>query len=177
MRMCRVLTVSRIGYYKSLSRKSYTSEIKRNVIAFHAKVFHKRFKGIYGYRKVYENFKDKLSDLPCSREAIRKVMHENNLFDCIRRRHRYPAQDNLQAFEYPKNKLNRNYKTSAKNLKWPGDITYINTLNGWVYLGAVMDLFSRKVVGWSVSTNTCIHSLKECSQGAQSLRVFIVPQR
>ena len=56
------------------------SSTKRAAIAFHALVFHKRSKGVYGYRKVYEDFEKELPDLPCSRETVRKVMRENNLF-------------------------------------------------------------------------------------------------
>ena len=125
--------------------------IKRAAIAFHARVFHRRSRGIYGYRKVYEDFEKELPELPCSRETVRKVMQENNLFSCVKKRHRYPALDNSQMFEYPRNKLNRNYNASMKNLKWTGDITYIRTSKGWVYLAVVMDLFSRKIVGWSMS--------------------------
>ncbi len=80
-------------------------------------------------------------------------MHKNRLFACIRRRHRYPKLDKSNVFEFPKNKLNRSFKTPLKNLKWTGDITYIRTAEGWIYLAVVMDLYSRKIIGWSVSTN------------------------
>ncbi len=83
---------------------------------------------------------------------MRKVVRENNLFSGIKKRHRYPKPDNYKVFEYPKNKLNRNYNASIKNLKWIGDITYIRTIKGWIYLAVVMDLFSRKIVGRSMST-------------------------
>ncbi len=130
MSMCMVLKVSRSGYYKYLNRKPSSCEEKRKAIAFHAKVFHKRSKAIYGYRKVYEDFKAELPEFPCSRETVRKVMHENRLFVCLRRRHRYPKLDKSNVFEFPKNKLNRNFKTAFKNLKWTGDITYIRTAEG-----------------------------------------------
>ncbi len=145
--MCRVLKVSRSVDYKYLNRKPSVSEEKRDVIAFHAKVFHKRSRGIYGYRKVYEDFKAELPELSCSRETVRKIMHENRLFACLRRRYKYPKPNKANVFEFPKNKLNRNYKTTVKNLKWTGDITYIRTTEGWVYLAVVMDLYSRKIVG------------------------------
>ncbi len=78
--MCKVLKVSRSGYYKFLTRKPSATEEKRKVITFHAKVFHKRSKAIYRYRKVYDDFKAELPELLCSRETVRKVMHENRLF-------------------------------------------------------------------------------------------------
>lgn len=142
--MCRVLKISRSGYYKYINRKPSASEEKRTVIAFHAKVFYKLSKAIYGYRKVYEDFKAELPELPCSRETVRKVMHDNRLFACIRRRHKYPKPNKADVFEFPKNKLNRNYKTFVKNLKWAGGITYIRTTEGWIYLAVVMDLCSLK---------------------------------
>ena len=94
---------------------SYEEKIK--VIAFHAKVLHRRSRAIYGYRKVYEDFKAELPEFPCSRETVCKIMHENKLLACIRRRHRYPKPNKSTVFKFPKNKLNRNYKTSVKNLK------------------------------------------------------------
>ena len=63
--------------------------------------------------------------------------------------HRHISGDESNMFEYPRNKLKRNYNTSEINLKWCGDITQIKTKEGWLYL---LDLFSKKVVGWSVST-------------------------
>ncbi len=153
MRMCVVLKVSRSGYYKYLSNTGVSvSSTKRAAIIFHARVFHKRSKGIYGYRKVHEDFEKEFPEVPCSRETVHKVMRENNLFNCVKKKHRYPKPDNSKVFEYPKNKLNKNYNASIKNLKWTGDITYIRTTKGWVYLAVVMDLFSRKIIGWSMST-------------------------
>ncbi len=72
---------------------------------------------------------------------------------CIGRCHKYPKPNKVDVFKFPKNKQNRNYKTSVKNLKWTGDITYIRTTEGWVYLAVVMDLYSLKIIGWSVSKN------------------------
>ena len=72
--MCKVLKVSRSGYYKYHSKTAVpVSSTKRAAIAFHARVFHKRSRGIYGYRKVHEDFEKELPDLPCSRETVRKV--------------------------------------------------------------------------------------------------------
>ncbi len=139
--------MSKSGYYKFLNNKPSAAVKKREIIAFHAKVFHRRSKGIYGYRKIYEDFKEELPEILCSMNTVRKIMHDNGLFSCIKKKHRYPKADTIDLFEYPKNRLNRNYNASVKNLKWVGDITYIKTAEGWLYLSAVMDLFSRKIVG------------------------------
>ena len=94
---------------------------------------------------------------------------------CIRRHHKYPKTNKADVFEFPKNKLNKNYQTSVKNLKLTGDITYIRTTEGWVYLAVVMDLYSRKIIGWSVSKN--IDSKLVCNalnNATKSVRIFIV---
>ena len=80
-------------------------------------------------------------------------MYDNDLFSSTKKKYKYVSYDESNMFEYPRNRLNRNYSTSEINLKWCGDITQIKTKEGWLYLCVVMGLFSRKVVGWSVSTD------------------------
>lgn len=155
-----VLKLSKSGYYKSLNKKPSATAKKRKIIAFHARVFHKRSKGIYGYRKIYSDFKEELPEISCSMDTVRKIMHEKRLFSYIKKKHRYPKADTIDLFEYPNNRLNRNYSASVKNLKLMGDITATKTAEGWLYLSAVMDLFSRKIVGWSTSTE--VNSVLVC---------------
>ena len=78
--MCKVLKVSKSGYYKHLNKKPSATEKKRKVVAFHAKVFYRESNSIYGYRKIHEDFINEIPEVSCSKETLRKVMHDNELF-------------------------------------------------------------------------------------------------
>lgn len=117
----------------------------------YARVFHKRSRGIYGYRKVYEDFRREVTGIQCSCETLRKIMSANHLFSCVKSRHKYHRIEKDKVYKYPNNILSRDFKSHERNKKWVGDITYIWTNEGWLYLAVVMDLYSRKIIGWSMS--------------------------
>jgi transposase InsO family protein len=147
--MCRVLSVSRSGYYAWLGRSASAGAQRRERIAASASASHAASHGIYGHRKVH---KDVLADLgePCCEETVRRVMSDLGLRGACKRRwvrttdsdHDEPVAANL---------LSRDFTASGPNQKWAADITYIGTSEGWLYLGTVLDCFSRRIVGWSMS--------------------------
>ena len=96
---------------------------KRNVIAFHVKIFYTTSKDIYCYRKIYEDFRNELPDIPCLKETLCKVLHDNKLLDRIRRRYKPPRIKRDQTFASFKNSLNSNFKSTENDLRWTGDIT------------------------------------------------------
>ena len=149
--MCKVLKVSRSGYYKSLELKPFQTEIKRKKIALLTMKFHERSNGVYGYRKVLEYIRIEAPELACAPETLRLIMASETLYSCAKRKHRYPIMDTCKRYEYAENELNKNFKASELNMKLVADITYIITVSGWLYLATVMDLFSRRIVDWSMS--------------------------
>jgi len=148
--MCRVLSVSTSGYYGSLKRNPSRQFLRRRDIAYAA--VHSYFESyrIYGYRKVYHDLCDE--NVMCCRETVRRIMHKIGLYSCVRRKF-VVTTDSDHALKVADNLLGRNFTASAVNQKWAADITYIPTKIGWLYLAVVMDLFSRKIVGWSMSEN------------------------
>jgi transposase InsO family protein len=106
---------------------------------------------VYGYRKVREDLVQE-QKLSVCRETVRSLMQDAGLRSKAKRKfvvttdsnHTHPIAENLVA---------RDFAASAPNEKWVADITYIRTREGWLYLAAVMDLFSRRIVGWSFSTH------------------------
>ena len=148
--MCRVLGVSRSGFYAWQKREPSASEQRRAEIAQAAAAAHEESHGIYGYRKVHDDLHEQQID--CCRETVRKVMQENGLVSRTKRKfvvttdsdHGQPAAENL---------LDRQFEAAAPNQKWTADITYVATREGWLYLAVVMDLFSRRIVGWSMSAS------------------------
>lgn len=148
--MCKAFKVSRGGYYDWRGRKPSSGARKRLAIGEEATRFHLRSHGIYGHRKVHQDLLAETPELSCSRETLRKVMAELGLFSRVKRRfvrttdskHRLPVAANI---------LDRDFIATGPNQKWVADITYIRTLEGWLYLAGIMDLWSRRIVGWSMA--------------------------
>ena len=145
--MCRALKVSTSGYYDSVKRKPCSQLIRRQSIAQAAAVSYFQSRRVYGYRKVYE---DLAQGVTCCKETLRRVMREIGLLSRIKRKFVVTTNSD-HALAIAENILNRNFTADKPNHKWAADITYIPTKMGWLYLAVVMDLFSRRIVGWSMS--------------------------
>ena len=145
--MCRALRVSTSGYYDSVKRKPSAQQIRRQSIAQSAAHSYFESRRVYGYRKVYE---DLTKDVVCCKETVRRVMRDIGLFSRIKRKFVVTTNSD-HALAIAGNILNRNFTADDPNRKWAADITYIPTKMGWLYLAVVMDLFSRRIVGWSMS--------------------------
>ena len=87
-----------------------------------------------------------------SKLRVAKIMRANGLFARRTRKFKVTTDSN-HAYPIAANLLNQNFKVSRKNLVWVSDITYIETKQGWMYLTGIIDLFNRKIVGWSMSDN------------------------
>ena len=146
--MCRILQVSTSGYYDSLQRQPAPQYIRRRAIAQAAARSYFESRRIYGHRKVH---KDLLEEgVICCRETVRRIMRDIGLYSRIKRKFVVTTNSD-HTLSIAENILNREFTAEAPNLKWVADITYIPTKMGWLYLAVVLDLFSRKVVGWSMS--------------------------
>jgi transposase InsO family protein len=149
--MLRVLQVSASGYYEWLRRKPSSQKKRKKLIEEKAVQFFHRANFKYGYRKVHEDIV-KETEIDCCKETVRKLLAKRRLFFKGKRKfavttnseHKEPVADNI---------IKRDFIATAPDQKWVADITYIPTLEGWLYLAVVMDLFSRKVVGWSMDNN------------------------
>jgi putative transposase len=146
--MCRSLKVSTSGYYGSLNRQPGRQAIRRQTIAHTAAISYFESYRVYGYRKVYQDLRDE--KVVCCRETVRRVMRNIGLFSCVKRKYVVTTNSD-HTFSIAKNILNRDFKADKPNQKWVADITYIPTKVGWLYLAIVLDLFSRRIVGWSMS--------------------------
>jgi transposase InsO family protein len=146
--MCRSLKVSTSGYYDSAKRKPCRQQIRRQSIAQAAAVSYFESRRVYGHRKVYEDLAE--DGVICCKETVRRIMRDIGLFSRIKRKF-VVTTDSNHALAIADNILNRNFTADRPNRKWAGDITYIPTKMGWLYLAVVMDMFSRRIVGWSMS--------------------------
>jgi putative transposase len=146
--MCRSLKVSTSGYYDSLKRQPGRQAVQRQCIAHAAAVSYFESHRVYGYRKVYHDLQDE--KIVCCQETVRRVMHDIGLFSCVKRKFVVTTNSD-HTFLIAENILNRDFEADGPNQKWVADITYIPTKVGWLYLAIVLDLFSRRIVGWSMS--------------------------
>jgi putative transposase len=145
--MCRLLRVSTSGYYDRINRQPCSQQIRRRAITQAAAHSYFESHRIYGYRKVYE---DVIETIACCEETVRRVMRQSGLFSRIKRKFVVTTNSD-HILSVAENLLNRDFTAAAPNRKWVADITYIPTRQGWLYLAVVLDLFSRRIVGWSMS--------------------------
>ena len=146
--MCEVLTVSVSGY--RAWRRGGTPNSSRlsdaQAVAL-MKAIHAEVKGAYGSRRMHRELKGRGHRIGLTR--VERLMRDNG----IRARHkrRYKATtDSKHSMPVADNLLARNFAPEAPNQVWTGDITYIATDEGWLYLAIVLDLFNREIVGWSI---------------------------
>ena len=116
-----------------------------------ARKSHAESNSIYGYRKVLEAIQEYQPELACVPETIRLIMQKEHLFSCVKRKFKNFYLGEESYYKHADNKLNRNFTATRPNEIWTADITYMKTYEGWLYLACVMDLFSHKVVWWSMN--------------------------
>ncbi|MFF3926684.1 IS3 family transposase, partial [Paenibacillus lactis] len=147
-KMCRIMEVSRSGYYKWLGRPESERERQHKEWTEQVKEVYDTSRQLYGSPKVTQQLKKK--GVSISERTVTRIMKENGIRSktvkkykaTTNSKHTLPVQENV---------LNREFTASKPNEKWVTDITYVSTGEGWLYLASVMDLFSRKIVGWHMS--------------------------
>jgi putative transposase len=150
-RMCQVLVVSPSGYYAWQKRPESAQAKANRKLVMEIRAIHARSRGTYGSPRVYADLQ--LRGFRVGRNRIARLMRLEKLFGS-RRKKKFPHTTNSQhEYAVAPNRLNRDFHASTPNEKWLADITYIPTAQGWLYLAVVMDLFSRKIVGWSFADN------------------------
>lgn len=145
--MCQVLNVSRSGFYASRSRtESNRAKVDRKLTVL-CREAHQRSRGTYGSVRVHASLKRQ--GLRVSRKRVCRLMKQEGLAGKRRRRWVRTTQGN-DGVKPAENILNRNFSPAAPNMFWAGDVTFLRTPGGFVFLAVIIDLFSRFVVGWSV---------------------------
>lgn len=161
--MCKVLRVSRSGYYRwqKQSEQKDNQKLLRNDIR---RVFIESRKS-YGSPRVYRQLKSE--GIRCGRHRIARYMQEDDLV--ARRRNKYKKPVSKQRIKpIARNILNRKFNIEKKNSVWVSDVSYFWTQSGWIHLAIVMDLYSRKIVGWSMGNRVD----KELSQSALKMAIL-----
>ena len=145
---CRVLGVSRSGYY-SWRQRGRSARCQTDQ-ALTARIFrlHQHTREAYGSRKMWAALKQ--DGFAVGKHRVARLRREADIVTRRRRRFLIPGRAKRQQWMAP-NRLNRNFSVAAPNQVWVGDITFIGLPNRWLYLAVLIDLYARRVVGWSMS--------------------------
>jgi putative transposase len=146
--MCKVLEVSTSGYYAWRGRPPSEREMANRALTAKIKEEFEKSGETYGSPRIYRVMR-KLG-LLCSQNRVARLMHAAGLKAKQTRRYKSTTKRNKADRAAP-NILKRDFSADAPNRKWVADITYILTQEGWLYLAVIMDLFSRRIVGWAMS--------------------------
>ena len=148
--MCKTLEVSRSGFYAWLGRdESDRAREDRRLTALIRDIFAES-REIYGVPRVHKTLQQR--GQRCSRKRVARLMQLAGLRSKTKRRFRVRTTDSKHGHPIAPDRLGQDFGTSAANQVWVSDITYIPTDEGWLYLASTMDLFSRRIVGWSMSS-------------------------
>lgn len=147
--MCDVLEVSRSGFYAWRSRpESKRAKHHRELVEEIKKIHSDRDMACYGSPRVHQELVARGKS--CSENTVASLMSRHGLAAKTRRKYRVTT-DSEHALPLAENLLNREFEQEEADRAWLADITYIWTKEGWLYLAAVLDSYSRKIVGWSMS--------------------------
>jgi putative transposase len=146
--MCRALGVSPSGYYAWRSRPAPARVAEDVRLAAAVVAAHKTSRGIYGSPRVHRELR--AQGVHVGRKRVERLMHESGLRGRCKRRF-VRTTDSRHDDPIAPNVLERCFETEAPNKTWVGDVTYIATAEGWLYLAVLLDLFSRRIVGWATS--------------------------
>ena len=146
---CKILKISRSGYYDYLHRRKSKRSIENEALAEIILDIFKENQGRYGSRRIQKVLLQR--NIKVNEKRVSRIMSEHGLIaKGAKRPYRY--YPNRTQYEEYENILNRVFTTNKKNKVWVGDITYIPTRHGFLYLAVFIDIFSRKVTGWSMDT-------------------------
>ncbi len=162
-KMAKIFKVSRSGYYKYVNKKESTRLQQTQKLTERIRLIHKQSRAVYGSPRICAAL-NKLGE-KCSRKRVAKIMKQNNIQAKMRNVWKFTAKSSAELSTLAPNLINQNFTVTKENIAWVSDITYVKTREGWLYVSAILDLYSRKIVGLSmgnyIDTDLIIRSLKQ----------------
>lgn len=146
--MCRVLDVTASGFYAWRTRPESRRAKRDRQLTAKVRAFHEASRGTYGSPRIYDDLKEEGESV--SKKRVARIMREEGLTGRAkpRRKRTTDSNHNLPVAE---NLLDRNFEPGRRDEVWASDITYLKTWEGFLYLAVVIDLFSRRVIGWAIA--------------------------
>lgn len=148
--MCKILEVSRIGYYHWLKRKNSFRYLEDRRLLEIIRYHYNRSRGTYGLPRIYAAIRKE--GLKVNKKRVARIMRANNIRAKKKKRFKVTTRQNSRA-KASENMLKGNFSSEKENRIWTSDITYLWTKEVWLYLAVVMDVYSRKIVGWSLGSS------------------------
>jgi transposase InsO family protein len=165
---CRVLKVSRGGYYAFLKAPVGKRQARRAELVEHIRVVHEVSRRVYGSPRVHQALLAK--GVKRNRKTVARIMREEGIRSKVMRKFKVRTTDSNHAFAVAPNVLDRNFTVEKPDAAWLCDITYIPTGEGFLYLAGVMDLCSRRIVGWSMAAHLRVELVADALTMATTTR-------
>lgn len=146
--MCKTLGVSRSGFYQWLKQTEPPQKQRKAIIKGKIRRLHKQSKSRYGSPKITALLRQE--GVVISERTVTRYMKEMDIRSITAKKYKATTHSKHNLPVYP-NLLNQNFTVRGRGEVWVSDITYVHTKAGWLYLATVMDLFSRRVIGWAIS--------------------------
>ena len=166
-RLCSVMNVSRRGYYDWLNRPDSARAIANRELLVEIKRLFYQNREVYGAPRIYYALVKQ--GVVCGLNRVARLMRENALVPKTIKKYRVTT-DSRNSRNPADNLLDRKFTADKPNEKWVADVTYIPTREGWLYLATVLDLYSRKIVGWSMSDRLLSTLVQKALQSAVDAR-------
>ena len=147
-KMCRIIRASRSGYYRWKKQPQSKRQQENEKILMRIREFHKNSSGAYGSPRITDDLREEGARYGENRVA--RIMKENAIVGKAKKKFK-ATTDSKHNLPVAENLLEQNFVSERPNTKWVGDITYVWTMEGWLYLAVIIDLYSRQVVGWAMS--------------------------
>ena len=167
--MAKYLKVSISGYYSWRNRSHSKRDIEDKIIKEKMTVIFDDSRGIYGVLRIMVKLEEK--GFSVGKQRCRRLMKELGLIPIVRRKFK-TTTDSDHDLPYFDNLLDQDFESPAPNVVWVGDITCIKTCEGWLYLAVVVDLYSKRVVGWAMSERMKADLVVKAFEMATSTRIF-----
>jgi transposase InsO family protein len=148
---CRVLLVSVSGYHQHQARRVTIVQrrhLSDEALVVHIAAVYAENRGAYGWPRIWRELAE--HGIRVGKQRVQRLMKKHGIHARGKRKFRVTTTDSKHNLPIAPNLLNRNFVVAAPNQAWVGDFTYIATEEGWMFLAVVIDLFSRKIIGWSM---------------------------
>ena len=165
--MCRVLEVSRSGFYDWLQRPESLRAKHHRYLTAKIRQIHIDSRQIYGSPRIHGELVDQGEKV--GKNTVAYLMRKHRIQSKVHKRF-IATTDSRNTKKPAENLLNQDFKAQRPNQKWVSDVTFIPTRKGWLYLAAIMDLYSRFIIGWSMAAENSTALIENALQMACGLR-------
>ena len=146
--MCAVMKVSLSGYYAWRKRPESARTRANQALGMLVKQAFEHSRKTYGSPRIYQHLKQ--MGIRCGKHRVARLMHQHGLIARTKSRFKPQTTDSAHTMPVAVNRLGQDFTATQPNQKWVADITFVATQEGWLYVAVVLDVFSRRVVGWAM---------------------------